>query len=173
MTKNDHFEPKNVIFERFWPVSKFHSPACNTLVIARFFIFLISACIIFTVADWSSLYLEIKLVNHDLLHTVFRSIMLAREGYTVLELGYNVPQYGHKDYYSRKKPFDLKYIEMAIRKVLNHHSVYGDKVAIVGQSKGAELATAAACLMPHLIELSVRFVKLILKSFFDILVKYL
>ena len=101
-------------------------------------------------------------MNHDLLHTVFRSIMLAREGYTVLELGYNVPQYGHKDYYSRKKPFDLKYIEMAIRKVLNHHSVYGDKVAMVGQSKGAELATAAASLMPHLIELSVRFVNLIL-----------
>ena len=25
--------PKNVIFERFWPLSKFHFPACSTLVI--------------------------------------------------------------------------------------------------------------------------------------------
>ena len=81
--------------------------------------------------------------------------MLAREGYTVLELGYNLPQYGQKDYLSRREPYDLNYIEMAIKKLLNHHSVYGDKVAIIGQSKGAELANAAACLMPNLIELSV------------------
>ena len=28
--------PKNVIFERFWPVSKFHFPACSTLSITNF-----------------------------------------------------------------------------------------------------------------------------------------
>ena len=33
MTKNDHLRPKNVIFERFWPFSKFHFLACSTLVI--------------------------------------------------------------------------------------------------------------------------------------------
>ena len=32
MTKNDHFETKNVIFDRFWPVSKFYFPACSTLI---------------------------------------------------------------------------------------------------------------------------------------------
>ena len=32
MTKNDHCETQNVIFERFWPISKFHFPACSTLV---------------------------------------------------------------------------------------------------------------------------------------------
>ena len=24
--------PKNAIFERFWPLSKFHFPACSTLI---------------------------------------------------------------------------------------------------------------------------------------------
>ena len=33
MTKNDHFETQNVIFERLWPLSKFHFPACSTLMI--------------------------------------------------------------------------------------------------------------------------------------------
>ena len=31
MTNNDHFETKNIIFERFLPLSKFHFPACSTL----------------------------------------------------------------------------------------------------------------------------------------------
>ena len=30
--------PKNVIFERFWPLSKFHFPACSTLVINERFL---------------------------------------------------------------------------------------------------------------------------------------
>ena len=32
------WRPKNVIFERFWPFSKFHFPACNTLVILETFL---------------------------------------------------------------------------------------------------------------------------------------
>ena len=38
MTKNVILRPKNVIFERFWHLSKFHFPACNTLVIIDKFI---------------------------------------------------------------------------------------------------------------------------------------
>ena len=28
--------PKKVIFERFWPFSKFHLPACSTLVVMEY-----------------------------------------------------------------------------------------------------------------------------------------
>ena len=38
MTKNDHFETQNIIFERFWPLSKFHFPACSTLIITTYFV---------------------------------------------------------------------------------------------------------------------------------------
>ena len=31
--------PKNVNFERFWPLSKFHFPACSTLAMTHFFYF--------------------------------------------------------------------------------------------------------------------------------------
>ena len=61
--------------------------------------------------------------------------MLAHEGYTVLELGYNLPQYGQADFFNRTQPFDMVYFKQAIEKLLNHHSVYGNKVAILGQSK--------------------------------------
>ena len=43
---------------------------------------------------------------------------------------------------------------MAIDKLLAHHTVYGDKVAIMGQSKGSEIAAAAACLLPNKIEIA-------------------
>ena len=81
--------------------------------------------------------------------------MLAREGYTVLEIGYNLPQYGQEDFYLRRAPFDLMYFKKAIEKLLDHPTVYGKKVAIVGHSKGAEFGVALASLMPELVELSV------------------
>ena len=35
--------PKNVIFERFWPFSKFHFPACSTLAISMLTYFIINS----------------------------------------------------------------------------------------------------------------------------------
>jgi hypothetical protein len=84
-----------------------------------------------------------------------RATMLAREGYTVLEIGYNLPQYGQEDFYLRRAPFDLMYFRKAIEKLLDHHTVYGQKVAVVGHSKGAEFGVALASLMPELVEVSV------------------
>ena len=78
--------------------------------------------------------------------------MLAHEGYTVLELGYNLPQYGQDDFFTRTKPFDILYFEEAIKKLLQHHTVYGDRVAVLGQSKGIEFAGAAGALLPNLVE---------------------
>jgi hypothetical protein len=51
--------------------------------------------------------------------------MLAREGYFVLELGYNLPQYGQIPVYDRPS-FQLEYIEEAISRVLAHPKVYGE-----------------------------------------------
>ena len=68
-----------------------------------------------------------------------RSIMLAHQGYTVLELGYNLPQYGLESMFTRTVPYSMDYFERAIRKVLDHWTVYGDKVAVLGQSKGWSL----------------------------------
>ena len=30
-------KPKNVIFEGFWPLSKFHFQACSTLIIIQYY----------------------------------------------------------------------------------------------------------------------------------------
>ena len=38
MTKSDHFETQIDIFERFWPLSKFHLPACSTLHMKQIYI---------------------------------------------------------------------------------------------------------------------------------------
>ena len=35
MIKNVHFDTQNCHFERFWPLSEFHFPACSTLFITR------------------------------------------------------------------------------------------------------------------------------------------
>ena len=43
---------------------------------------------------------------------------------------------------------------MAIDKLLAHYTVYGDKVAIMGQSKGSEIGAAAACFLPDKIEVA-------------------
>jgi len=64
-----------------------------------------------------------------------RSIMLAGQGYTVLELGYNLPQYGQPDMYSRPS-IPLEYVESAIDQLLKHPKVYGDQICLAGHSKG-------------------------------------
>jgi acetyl esterase/lipase len=43
---------------------------------------------------------------------------------------------------------------MAIDKLLAHNTVYGDKVAIMGQSKGAEISAGVACMLPNKIEVA-------------------
>jgi len=81
--------------------------------------------------------------------------MLAREGYIVLELGYNLPQYGQENFFTRTSPFRLEYFEEAIKRLLRHPKSYGEKVAIIGQSKGVDLAVGVATLMPELVEVSI------------------
>mgnify|MGYP000590775390 CR=1 FL=1 len=47
--------------------------------------------------------------------------MLAHEGYTVLELGYNLAKYGQKELFNRHPqtdPLTLEYFEMAARRLL-------------------------------------------------------
>ena len=58
--------------------------------------------------------------------------MLAREGYMVFEIGYNLPQYGQENLFTRKTPQPLEYFEKAIRRLLAHPKSCGDKVAVVG-----------------------------------------
>ena len=89
--------------------------------------------------------------NFDLTKKTFRSIMLAREGYCVLELGYNLPQYGQKNLFTRTDPISADYFAEAIRRFLKHPKVYGDQVALLGQSKGVDIAIGVASLFPELI----------------------
>ena len=80
--------------------------------------------------------------------------MLAHAGYAVLELAYNLPQYGQPDIYSRGE-FPLEYIECAIERLLKHPSVYGEEVCIVGHSKGGDLSLAASAVMSDRIALTI------------------
>ena len=84
-----------------------------------------------------------------------RSICLANEGFIVLELGYNLPQYGLEPVYTRKS-FELEYIEKAIQRLLRHPqcSDFGT-IAILGHSKGGDLALAASATFPDKIKLSI------------------
>lgn len=81
--------------------------------------------------------------------------MLAREGYIVLELGYNLPRYGQESLFTRKTSMPLEYFEEAIKQLLAHPKSYGNKVAVLGQSKGVDLAIGVATMMPHLVELAI------------------
>ena len=84
-----------------------------------------------------------------------RSICLANEGYIVLELGYNLPQYGLEPIYTRKS-FQLEYIEKAIERLLQHEKCADfDTIAILGHSKGGDLALAASATFPEKIKLSI------------------
>jgi len=63
-----------------------------------------------------------------------RAIALANEGYSVLELAYNHPKYGINKFY--EEYFNLKYIEMALEKVLSHESCRNHNSAtLIGHSK--------------------------------------
>ena len=84
-----------------------------------------------------------------------RSICLANEGFVVLELGYNLPQYGLEPVYTRKS-FELEYIEQAIKRLLNLPKCSDFKtIAILGHSKGGDLALAASATFPDKIKLSI------------------
>ena len=84
-----------------------------------------------------------------------RSICLANEGFVVLELGYNLPQYGLQPVYTRKS-FELEYIENAIHRLLSHPKCADfDTIAVLGHSKGGDLALAASTTFTDIIELSI------------------
>ncbi|CBY12755.1 unnamed protein product [Oikopleura dioica] len=88
-----------------------------------------------------------------------RSSLLAREGYIVLELAYNVQEYGQPVLFLRDA-FPLEYVEQSIKKVLAHDKAYGDTVVLIGQCKGADMATAFGSLRPDLVELVIGAVSL-------------
>ena len=69
---------------------------------------------------------------------ILRSISIAHKGFAVFELGYNLPDYEQKNFFSHNMatPYDLDYIRRSIKKLLAHPKVYGDRVAVVGQSLG-------------------------------------
>ena len=81
--------------------------------------------------------------------------MLAREGYMVFEIGYNLPQYGQENLFTRTSAQPLEYFERAIKQLLSHPKAYGDKVAVMGQSKGVDLAIGVATNMPNLVEVAI------------------
>ena len=88
-----------------------------------------------------------------------RSVALANDGFIVLELGYNLPQYGQESIYFRPS-FPLEYIKSAIERLLAQEIVKlsgfaSNSIAILGHSKGGDLAIAAACLFPELISLAI------------------
>ena len=71
-----------------------------------------------------------------------------------MEIGYNLPQHGQTSLFTRKD-LDLEFFEYSIKKFLSHPKCYGSKVAVLGQSKGADIAPALAALCPEIIELSI------------------
>ena len=83
-----------------------------------------------------------------------RSILFANAGYLVMEIGYNLPQLGQTSLFLRKD-LDLEFFEYAIKKFLSHPKCSGSKVAVLGQSKGADIAPALATLCPEIVELSI------------------
>jgi hypothetical protein len=64
---------------------------------------------------------------------------LANAGYFVLELGYNLPQYGQQDIYDRRH-FSVEYIEDAIDNVLRHPKVYGQGFILKLEIRFSELS---------------------------------
>ena len=80
-----------------------------------------------------------------------RSTMLAREGYCVLELAYNVQEYGQPVLFTRKD-FPLEYVEHAIMSIVKHERAYGDRVVLMGQCKGTDIAVGFGSLRPDLVE---------------------
>ena len=66
--------------------------------------------------------------------------MLANEGYTVMEIGYNLPE--QDNIFTSTSPMKLEYFENAIRQLLAHPKSYGDRVCVIGQCKGGDIAHA-------------------------------
>lgn len=84
-----------------------------------------------------------------------RSICLANRGYMVLELGYNLPHYHQPPIYTRPS-FPLEYIRTAAERLLAHRNASSfDTMAIIGHSKGGDLATAAAIEFTDIIDLAI------------------
>merc|ERR1711970_879031 len=79
-----------------------------------------------------------------------RSIALANEGFTVLELMYNAPRFGLDQFYTTRY-FDISYIQNAIHEVLLHPSTQAERVIMIGHSKGSDLCICAGSLFPELV----------------------
>ena len=83
-----------------------------------------------------------------------RSICLANHGFMTLELGYNLPQYNQPSIYTRSS-FPLEYIRLAAERLLAHENAAHDKLAVLGHSKGGDLAIAAAIELSDIIDLAI------------------
>ncbi|CAG5103516.1 Oidioi.mRNA.OKI2018_I69.chr1.g806.t1.cds [Oikopleura dioica] len=83
-----------------------------------------------------------------------RSQMLANLGYLVVEVGYNLPQYGQELIFFRKQ-IELEYFEAIIKRALKHDKAYGDEVCFIGHSKGADLALFTSVSCPELVSLTI------------------
>jgi len=83
-----------------------------------------------------------------------RSQMLANLGYLVVEVGYNLPQYGQELIFLRQE-MHLEYFEAIIRRALKHEKAYGEEVCFIGHSKGADLALFTSVACPGLVALTI------------------
>ena len=83
-----------------------------------------------------------------------RSQMLANLGYLVVEVGYNLPQYGQELLYLRQE-MQLEYFEAIIKRALKHEKAYGEEVCFIGHSKGADLALFTSVACPELVALTI------------------
>jgi len=82
-----------------------------------------------------------------------RSIMLANEGYFVVEVAYNAPQYGLESMWMHHL-FKVEYFEKIIHKALAHPRSTGSTVAVIGHSKGSEMATIISQTLHDLVDLT-------------------
>ena len=55
----------------------------------------------------------------------------------------------------KHNPLQVEYFEKAIRSLLKHPKTYGEKVSVIGQCKGGDLAHGIGSLLPDLVELVV------------------
>ena len=83
-----------------------------------------------------------------------RSIMLANEGYFVVEVAYNVPKYGQTSMWLGQ-PFKMEYTEAIIKRAVEHHRSEGDTVCVIGHSKGAEFAIVAGNYLNKFVDLTI------------------
>ena len=55
----------------------------------------------------------------------------------------------------KKNLLSLEYFQQATKKLLSNEKCYGDRVAVVGQCKGSDIALGLASVCPELVELTV------------------